>query len=73
MMTKIALWTVELLQLFLTYTVIVASVLTVARVYLHFGNQTPLQEILVSLAAALAIIIVTRPWRHFQRKLSDPD
>ena len=61
----------KLIQLYLAYALISASVLAGGRLFLGLKYTVP-QEFLMSLGAATVLMLALRPWRHFKEAKSHP-
>ncbi|WP_315921711.1 hypothetical protein [Mesorhizobium sp. SP-1A] len=61
----------KLIQLYLAYALISASVLAGGRLLLGLKYTAP-QEFLISLGLAAVLMLALRPWRHFKEKKGRP-
>lgn len=61
----------KLIQLYLAYALISASVLAGGRLFLGLKYTVPL-EFLMSLGSAAVLMLVLRSWRHFKEAKSRP-
>lgn len=61
----------KLIQLYLAYALISASVLAGGRLFLGLKYTVP-QEFLTSIGAAAVLMLALRPWRHFKEEKGRP-